>query len=370
MLNELAERLMRVTFVSWKIGGGGAERVMVNMANYWAEKGWPVHVITLERTDSLACYSLHPNVSHTFFDIADVGRKALPRMGLLKQAFALRTAIRLTSPDAVISLMDGPNVYSLIATWWTHIPVLAVEHCDPNARPLCKRWELLRSLFYRRAASVITLTESAMDYFPKSIRRRGHVVPNPVQAPPHVEQPVLRQPLVVGIGRLHRVKGFDRLITVFASIADRHPHWSLEIWGEGTERPKLESLISDLNLEDRIRLPGYTSRPDLALRRASLFVLSSWTEGFPMGLCEAMACGVPAISFDCPSGPRAIIRDGIDGLLVRDGDLDALRAAMERLMGNVAERQLLAARAPEVIERFNLDSIMKKWESILEKAAK
>lgn len=361
---------MRITFVSWTYGGGGAERVMVQMANYWSAKGWPVHIVTLQATDPIVCYPINHNVSQTFIDLAEVGRKALPKMGLLYQAVALRRVIFKTDPDAVISLMDGPNIYSLLATVGTHIPVFAAEHCDPNTRPLSKRMEYLRKWTYRHAASVVTLTEKAMSYFPARIRSRGHVIPNSVLAPPPVEQNIRREKLIVSIGRLNPVKGFDRLVSAFGKVAAKHQDWSLEIWGEGPERQMLESLVSNIGLGERIRLPGYTSRPDIVLRRASLFALSSSTEGFPMGLCEAMACGVPVVSFDCPSGPREIIRDGIDGLLVRGGDVGALSTAMDRLMSNLIEREQLAGHAPEILERYGQVRIMGRWESILEKTVK
>src|SRR5262249_27989269 len=132
----------------------------------------------------------------------------------------------------------------------------------------------------------------------------------------------------------------------------------------GPQRPRLERLIRSLNVQDRVRLPGFTNWPLEVLRRADLFGLSSLSEGFPNALCEAMACGVPAVGFDCSSGVREIIRHGVDGIVVPAGDAPALAAALDRVMSSDADRQRLGARAPDVVQRFAIDHAMAQWERL------
>jgi glycosyltransferase involved in cell wall biosynthesis len=166
------------------------------------------------------------------------------------------------------------------------------------------------------------------------------------------------------MGRLIQVKGFDRLLSAFKQLADTHPDWELVILGEGELRPELERQRTQLGLADRVHLPGFSDNPFLILRAAKLFVMTSHSEGFPYALLEAMSCGLPAVAMDCESGPREIIRPGVDGLLVADGDVDSLAAALDRLMTNEPERQTLAARAAEVLDRFGLEKIITQWEKL------
>ncbi len=383
---------MRITFVGFNLWCGGAERAMSNMANHWAKKGWEITLLTLIQDCQPLCYDLHPDVE--FHDLgyfeysgepdaeirlslaeesalaetSDVERAVLEEE--LGQLAMLRRAIIKSRPRAVIAFQHSLNVRVLLATRGLNIPVIVSERSTP-AHEIIKQtgWALLRLRLYPGATCLVTLTEEALIYFPDAIRKRGRVIPNLVLSPPADANGNGKRDkngkVLMALGRLAPVKGYDLLLRAFALVAREHPDWSLEIWGEGLMRSELERLASELGIIERVRLPGFTKHPHATLRRADLFAMSSRYEGFPNALCEAMACGLPAVSFDCPGGPRNIIRDGIDGVLVADGSVTAMAASLDRLMGDEAERNRLGVRAREVVERFDAEKIMAMWERLI-----
>ena len=363
---------MRITLVIFALVAGGAERVMAAMANYWAEKGWTVNLLTLDSGKVPPFYPLHPAVCHRSLALAGISTS--PVQGLLnnfQRIRKLRAAIRATGPDAVISLMSETNVLTLLATAGLGVPVLVQEQNDPSQQGLSRTWDTLRHRTYPRATHVVLLTARSLGYFSPRVQQRARIIPNPamVKMPPRLANPGHDHGrTMIAMGRLVPQKGFDLLLQAFARIADRHPDWSIEILGDGPLRGELEALTEALGLRARVRLPGITQEPHGKLRRADLFVMSSRHEGFPLSLCEAMACGLPAISFDCPTGPAEIIRDGIDGVLVPPENVGALSEAMDRLMSDAPRREALAARAPEVLARFGLEKIMGLWEATLSEA--
>ncbi len=362
---------MRLTLVISSMSTGGAERTVSYLANAWAAKGWSITLLTLEATPSF--YSLDPRVSYRPLGIAGESPSLWTAVGNnLRRITRLRSAIRDASPAAIISFMDVTNVLSILATQGLRLPVIVSEWVDPDRHPIGRCWGFLRRLLYARATRLVVQTQRNLDSYSPSIKRIARVIPNPVMVPKEVQlavAPALRETkVVIAMGRLVEQKGFDLLLRAFGQIASKHPLWTLDIWGEGEKRAELEVLIVELGLQERARLCGLTREPFERLREADLFVLSSRYEGLPNVLCEAMACGLPVISFDCPTGPREIIRPGLDGILVPAGEVEALAAAIDRLMLDEFERRRLSARAVEVIERFKVERILGMWEQVLSEA--
>jgi glycosyltransferase involved in cell wall biosynthesis len=177
--------------------------------------------------------------------------------------------------------------------------------------------------------------------------------------------------VVVAAGRLVRSKGFHLLVRAWRQVADRHPDWELRIFGEGAKRGELAALIRKLELQDSVSLMGYSTRLPEEMAKASCFVLSSTAEGYPMVLLEAMGCGLPLVSTDCPSGgPRDIISDGVDGFLVRNRDVDGLADALVRMieLDDPARRRMSQAALAKAEER-SPEAIASHWDALLRELA-
>lgn len=361
---------MRVTLVIHGMGSGGAERVAATMANSWAAQGWEITLITFEDAASGSFYPLDKRIRFQPLGIAGTSRRlsqAILSNG--RRLLAIRRAVLASHPDVVVTYLDMVNVRVLLALAGTGVPVIVTEQTDPGQKHLGWVWNTLRRWTYRHAARVAVLGQSSWEYFPPDIRARTVILPNPIAVDQSVaddDRAPADQKTLVAVGRLVPEKGFDLLLEAFARVAPEHPDWRLVIWGEGPLRRDLEAQRDRLGLRSRVSLPGRTQVLFRELRRADLFVMSSRREGFPMALGEAMACGLPAVSFDCRSGPREIIRPGVDGLLVPPGDIEGLAAALSALMADDAERQRMAQRAPEVLERFSAERVLAQWEELLE----
>lgn len=360
---------MRLTLVIASLGRGGAERTASVLASAWAERGFNVTIITVER-DDVPAYPLHSAIVLRQLRVRDGMARHLLHGGIrnLRIVRALRYAIRDSEPHVVISFMDISNILALLAAGGLDTRVIVTEHVHPAYHYIGWHWQTLRRFLYHRADALVCVSRPVLDWFQTNLRVSGYVIPNPVAlapSPEHLDQTRDQGGhLIVGMGRLIEQKGFDLLLESFSRVAARHSDWSLNIIGEGPLRSQLETLSQQLSLTGQVRFTGALADPFPTLRAADLFVFSSRFEGFGNALCEAMACGLPAISFDCPSGPSEIVRNGLDGLLVPAGDVTALAAAMDHLMSDPHKRARLAARAPEVTERFGLTRVLNLWDQV------
>jgi glycosyltransferase involved in cell wall biosynthesis len=223
---------------------------------------------------------------------------------------------------------------------------------------------------YPRLDAVTALTQGTADEYRTLLgpAARVELVPNGVtglgeqRADPGAK-------LIVAAGRLSRRKGFDRLFTAWAQIAHEFPDWQLVVFGHGPERGRLTRLIDDLRIAGSASLGGNSPRLPEELAKASLFVMTSRREGFPMVLLEAMSVGVPVVAYDCPTGPRDIVSQGVDGYVVRDGDTAQLAATLAELMDDEPRRRRFAVAAVDKARQFDIATIAERWEALFEELA-
>lgn len=363
----------RLALVVHSLGAGGAERTASILAGSWAGDGREVTLITLAAR-STDFYVVPQTVLRIGLGLSGESKDlwAALRNNLSRLA-ALRRSIVACRAEVVVSFVESTNLLTLLSTVGTGKAVVVSEQVHPQYHPIGLARSILRRWLYPRANAVVVQTEQIGNWMREHVPgSRLSVIPNPVRPCPgdalESESPS-RQPTIIAIGRLVPQKGFDLLLQAFArAVAGHHHAWMLRLIGDGPEKEGLSTLASELGIADRVELTGLVRNPGIFLRRADLFVLSSRFEGMPNVLLEAMACGLPVVSFDCPSGPRDVIRHEVDGLLVPAGDVESLAAALDRLMSSESERRRLGACAKEVVERFSVERVSQMWDDALSTA--
>jgi GalNAc-alpha-(1->4)-GalNAc-alpha-(1->3)-diNAcBac-PP-undecaprenol alpha-1,4-N-acetyl-D-galactosaminyltransferase len=363
---------MKLTLVTPSLSCGGAERVAVSLTQGFIEKGYDITVITVANQES-DFYQLPEGATRLELNANRSSLTVLDSIGnTVNRIWKLRQAICSTHPDAVISFLIKTNILTLLSLLGTNYPVIVTEHSDLSAAPSRQIVKKLQKIVYPYAKKVVSVSHGVDRYFDWLESSKRSVIYNPfvisstsesIAYPPDLNP---QKPWIASMGRLTYGKGFDLLLKAFSKLHHQYPDWQLLILGEGEFREPLEALRDELGLTSCVFLPGKINNPFGLLKHAKFFVMASRFEGFPMVHGEAMACGLPVISTDCPSGPNELIRHNIDGLLVENEDISALASAIEHLMSDENDRQRLAARTVEVLERFNLQKAIQNWQDLLD----
>lgn len=366
-------------------GGGGAERVMLNLARALAERGHRVDLV-MARVAGRFLDEIPESVN-----LVDLGVRsalqllpALPRapgpvlrllpalLGpdapwVLGAVPALARYLRQSRPDAMLAALNYPNIAALLARQVSGVgtpTVISVHnHLTTSlahaVKPRMKAIPQLLCRFFPQADGVVTVSDGLADDLAQVAglpRAAITTIYNPVVTPEIAERareaaplPWFREgapPVIVGAGKLKPQKDFPTLVRAFARVRKERAA-RLIILGDGNGRAKLMSLARELGVAEDLELPGFVANPYAYMARASAFVLSSAWEGFGNVLVEAMACGCPVASTDCPSGPAEILDHGAYGPLVPVGDDAALAAAITTLLDRPPDAGRLQARAAE-----------------------
>lgn len=344
---------------------GGAERVLADMANYWAEKGFDVTLATWSGPAVADAYWLHDTVTRAWLGDDQAGGSRWRRLrALFRGVMNLRRRIRDHRPDLVVSFIDISNVLTLLATLRTSTNVAVSVRTNPAlSNTVSPLWRLLRRALIGRAKVVVAQTAGAAEWIRDNWNVTVEVIPNPLRPLPEIVGQ--RELTVLGVGRLEAVKGFDLLTQAFAKIRAQHPNWKLIIIGDGKQKQRLLALRDACGLTEQMVIAEPVAEVEMHMASASIVVQPSRFEGFPNVVLEAMGMGAAVISSDCDWGPREIIRDGVDGRLVPVGDVDALASAMDQLMDDRDLRMSLGQSAQAVRHRFSQQDVMSKWESLI-----
>lgn len=364
---------------------GGAERVITDKANYLAKAGHLLMLVSYEQGTHPLPYELHSSVQYKdldcrFFTLSRYSMLMhLYHFYRLKRKFRqnLRIVIREFNPDVVILASDWQTLMGAVIDSVSPIPVIAEFHntYDYVMRKVGVSEGWLKSkiiqLYYRqtikdlkKCAQLVVLTESDARGWRQHFKNVT-VVPNPVTLYPDIIDDVPKDPgRIIFVGRFNHEKRIDRLITAFSMISDKYPDWHVDIFGDGNEKENLIRQIAELKLESRVIIHEPTKAIYDEYKRSEMLVLCSEHEASPLVLVEAMACGVPCVSMDCPNGPRDIIKDGVTGLLAKDGDVEDLSAKIDWLIAHDDERKEMGREARIYASTRQLSVVMEKWRDL------
>ena len=366
---------------------GGVERVLTLKANYFAEHfGYDVTIILTEGKGKSPFYPLSDRIKVVNLDI---GFEQLWNCSFLKKIFvylkkqrqykkALTAELMKLCPDITVSLLrreinfligikDGSKKIGEL-----HVNRLNYRNFEANDTNFIKQlfaklWmsSLVKQL--KRLDRFVVLTEEDMLAWPEL--QNVSVIPDPLSFVP-TAQSSLSVKRVIAVGRYVYQKGFDLLLQAWAKIERQCPDWMLVVYGDGDRAP-YEQMMRNLGIDtSRCFLNGPTTDIQREYVNSSLFVFTSRFEGFGMVLVEAMACGLPVVSFACPCGPKDIVRDGEDGFLVENGNIDELVQQLMKLMVDHRLRTAFARHAQQNAQRFNIEQTALRWKSVFESCTK
>lgn len=366
---------MKIAFVLRSVVlTGGIERVIIEKMNWLAERGHFVMLITYEQGLHPMLFQLHPSVCHVdvdcrFFTVYNHPFLLRPFFKYqMKQRFKKKLhAIIDDYGLGVIVMPHNIKEYQyVIASMYSVVSVVYESHSASAEFIECgmfKRWKNNICFFpmLKKTKMVIALTEGDSMFWK---RHCNHVqtVPNPLCSyRDTMEECSKEEARILYVGRLHHVKRIDRLIQAFSLIADKYPLWHIDIFGEGEEKNRLQKIISDCGLTERIIIHKPVSTIFEEYRRSQFLVLSSDSEGFSLVIIEAMSCGIPVVSTDCPYGPREIVDDGRTGLL-SCMEVNDLATKIEWMITHEKERHEMGLLAHQAVSRFEKNKVMEEWE--------
>ncbi len=349
--------------------GGGIERIVSQKANFLA-KEHQVFILTTNQPKKSYFFPLEPSVKH--IDFSDIGKKK----PLFLQKGTFKKAIKSIEPDIIIAVTGKESL--LLPLWDRETPKIKEMHFSKAFREIQHHnTSIFKRLFlslmgyvelqmFKRYDVVAPLTyEDAKEWKLNNLE----VVYNFVTIEPkEVATPDTKR--VVSVGRLDYQKGYDLLLRAWRIICQTDNEWSLHICGDGEEREHLEKLAKELDIDSRVFFDGVIKEIEKVYLKSSIYVMSSRHEGFPLVLPEALSCGLPIVSFDCPCGPKEIIEDGKCGFLVPNGDIEALAEKLLLLMKDDQKREAMGREAKKRSKLFKKELIIKRWEEVFEIAIK
>lgn len=346
---------------------GGAARVTCTMLNGMIDKGYNITLATNLTNRSIG-YSLDKRIEVINFYGGETNNKLQSLCRHLRLIYSANKCIKQVKPDVVIAVTHNPYLYVRVATWFSKLPIIAVDHTSFSRK--ISWWEdWVRGYFYKYANVLSILTKKDERLLGKKFPNKV-VIYNPLSFPP-LETQTTRKKNILVAGRLSfwKVKGIDRIIDIWADLANKYPDWTLEIAGEGNSQSTifLKNLVCQKGLEERVRFLGQVNDMKTKLSETSIFALPSRVEGFPMVLMEAMSQGCACIAFTLGGACDEMMTNNKSGYIVEDDNLESFSNSLCKLLDNPSIREQLGCNAINDSKRFSVETFIQSWINILNK---
>lgn len=352
---------------------GGAERVVTNLANQFVQAGYEVLIATEWYGEKE--FVPDERVKRVHVGLLKKDEKKSRISKILLRIRYLRNFIQKERPDVLIAFTHTVNYRALTAGLGTGVPVVISVRTDPVGHYDKRADKIQIPLLFPRAAGCVFQTEGAKAFFAPYLQENSRIILNPLH-PKYIGAPVpqKRTKTVVQSGRLVDFKNQPMLIRAFLEVHKKHPDYTLKIYGpdskDGTKEI-LEGIIRENHAEDYVKLMGASDSLEKELADAAVYAFSSDWEGLPNALMEAMALGLPIVATDCPcGGPRTLITDGVDGLLIPIKNQKALEEGINRLIEDPALAKRLGTEARKIADRANGQAVFEQWRDYLEECCK
>ena len=379
---------------------GGAERVMVNLADYFFDQGYRVTLVTTYLADDEyevrhASWKRVPAgadgavlVSNTeenpvWIDPEGGEKDGIQRVfsallkseqkgrihNLQERSRKLERIWKELKPDVILSFIGKNNIMALSTATREDIKVVVSVRADPNMEynTLSLKTSVLAT--FGKAAGIVVQTTGAQKWFPAFLQKKCVILPNSLN-PSFIRKRYvgIREKKIVMVGRLDANKNQAMVMEAFKEATrDKYEDYKLVIYGDGPDRLKLQNLAITLKIDSRVEFKGMVKHVAEHIEKAAIYILASNQEGMPNSLIEAMSLGLACISTDCPcGGPADLIVDGINGLLVPVGDKAAMAGAIGKLLGNEALTESLGKAATRIQEKYAPDVVNAKWKEYLD----
>lgn len=354
-------------FVSDITHTGGIERVTSNLIYQFSKdrKDIDIDVVSQFKSGDKIWYNFDGcNIKFLSNKNYDAKPHSVERMiKMFSNALSVRKFFKKNKYDLIIA-QSFPNVFLLFLSGISMCNVIAAEHVYYDY--YSDIFKKIRIYIYKKCRKIIVLTSLDKKCYDAHCKSEHTVlIPNPVIVPYYSNSP-LENKQAIAMGRIQHQKGFDTLIDAFVMVHEKHPDWVVNIYGDGNDKEKIAKYITDKGMDNIVILKGRTDNVPGVMEDASFFILSSRFEGFGMVIAEAMSQGLPAVSFDCPTGPSDIIKTNVNGILVENQNIKALADAICYMIEHPYERKEMGKRALNSVKDFSGESVAQKWYKLFE----